>query len=98
MRLESSKSCSISVRVQSVIWRKSRFAKSSPPDPLSRRRGGTSVKMTGLCDGFYPGLPGETRLRALQDVPAEVLVFDNAKQSLPHRGSVEHDVFARIIG
>ena len=57
-----------------------------------------SVKMTGLCDGFYPGLPGETRLRALQDISAEVLVFDNAKQSLPHRGSVEHDVFARIIG
>src|SRR2546427_11806382 len=70
IRLARSNSCSISLRLKSVIWRKSRFAKSSPPDPLPHWRGGTSVKMTGLCVGFYPGAPGRTRLR-LERLPRQ---------------------------
>ena len=53
IRSARSKSCSISLRVKSVIWRKSRFAKSSPPE---------SVKMTGYDDRrILPGGRGKDK-------------------------------------
>src|ERR1700682_1144534 len=92
MRRARSKSCSISLRLKSVIVRKSRFA-------IGSRVGQNDSRMRQ--GGFYPGERGGTRLIGdplLQDVLAQVLVLDDAHQPLAYGRPVEDDVLGGKIG